>query len=91
MLQKRHFLIWTDHKPLTYAFNRRLDKCSPRQFRHLDYVSQFTTEIKHIPGKQNITADLRSRIEQINVSELDYEKKSTDQELKKLFEGPTNL
>ncbi|XP_008178670.1 uncharacterized protein LOC103307937 [Acyrthosiphon pisum] len=68
MLQGRHFIVWTDHKPLTYAFNQKLDKCSPRQFRHLDYIGQFTTEIKHIPGKENITADLMSRIEQINAA-----------------------
>jgi len=95
MLQGRHFIVWTDHKPLTYAFNQRLDKCSPRQFRHLDYIGQFTTEIKHIPGKQNVTADLMSRIEQINVNKLNYEEISNaqeeDQELKNLLNGSTSL
>ena len=37
-VEGRDFAIYTDHKPLTYAFNQNLDKCSPRQFRHLDYV-----------------------------------------------------
>lgn len=55
------------------------------QFRHLDYIGQFTTEIKHIPGKQNITADLMSRIEQINVNKLNYEDKSTAQDRNQEF------
>jgi len=30
MLEARHFVIFTDHKPLTYAFSQRRDKCSPQ-------------------------------------------------------------
>ncbi|GFX72455.1 retrovirus-related Pol polyprotein from transposon 297 [Trichonephila clavipes] len=30
------------------------DKCSPRQIRQLDFISQFTTNIVHIPGSDNI-------------------------------------
>jgi len=43
-------MIFTDHKTLTYAFTLRCDKCSPRQFKHLDFISQFTTDIRHISG-----------------------------------------
>jgi cleavage and polyadenylation specificity factor subunit 1 len=32
MLEARHFVIFTDHKPITYAFQQKRDKCSPRQF-----------------------------------------------------------
>jgi hypothetical protein len=39
MLEAWHFVIFTDHKPLTYAFSQKRDKCSPRQFNHLDYIS----------------------------------------------------
>jgi cleavage and polyadenylation specificity factor subunit 1 len=48
MLEARHFIIFTDHKPITYAFQLKRDKCSPRQFNHLDFIAQFTTEIRHI-------------------------------------------
>lgn len=61
-LEGRHFVIHTDHKPLTHAFQQRLDKASPRQQRHLEYLSQFTTDIVHIPGEANIPADVLSRI-----------------------------
>jgi cleavage and polyadenylation specificity factor subunit 1 len=39
MLEARHFVMFTDHKPLTYAFNQRRDKCSPWQFNRLDFIS----------------------------------------------------
>jgi cleavage and polyadenylation specificity factor subunit 1 len=80
---------------LIYAFNQKLNKCSPKQFRHLDYIGQFTTEIKHIPGQENLTAHFMSRIEQINMNKLNYEEivkaQEKDPKLKKLLEGITNL
>jgi cleavage and polyadenylation specificity factor subunit 1 len=48
MLEARHFTILTDHKRLTFAFQKKKENCSPRQFNHLDYISQFTTYIRHI-------------------------------------------
>jgi hypothetical protein len=29
MLEARHFVVFTDHKPLTYAFAQRRGKCTP--------------------------------------------------------------
>jgi cleavage and polyadenylation specificity factor subunit 1 len=34
MLEARHFSITTDHKPLTFAFQQKRNKCSPHQFKH---------------------------------------------------------
>ena len=44
-IEGRHFHVLTDHKPLTFAMNTRSDRYSPRQSRHLDYISQFTSII----------------------------------------------
>jgi hypothetical protein len=38
-LEARHYIIFTDHKPITYAFQQKRDTCSPRQFNYLDFVS----------------------------------------------------
>lgn len=79
MIEGRHFVIYTDHKPITFAFCQNKQNCSPRQFNHLDFVSQFTTDIRHISGKQNITADLLTRIEAI-ASPPDFDQLARAQE-----------
>jgi cleavage and polyadenylation specificity factor subunit 1 len=65
ILEARHFTIFTDHKPLTFAFQQKWDKCSPRQFNHLDFIAQSTTDIRHISGQKNIVADALSRVESV--------------------------
>lgn len=65
MLEARHFTVYTDHKPISYAFHERKNNCSPRQFRHLDYIAQFTTDIRHISGKDNVVADTLSRVDEL--------------------------
>ena len=68
----RHFVeghlfhIRTDHKPLTYALSIQSDRHSPRQIRHLDFISQFTSDIRYIKGNDNVVADALSRVE-VNV------------------------
>ncbi|GBP93204.1 Transposon Tf2-6 polyprotein [Eumeta japonica] len=64
MLEARDFVIYTDHKPLCHAFKTRKDKCSPRQYRHLDFISQFSTDIIYLGD--NVVADTLSRIEQLD-------------------------
>ncbi len=63
LLEGRAFHVLTDHKPLTYALHSRSDTHSPRQARHLDYISQYTSHIHHIEGTNNVVADALSRIE----------------------------
>lgn len=67
LLESRKFIIKTDHKPLTFAFQQKLDKASPRQIRRLDLISQFTTDIIHVKGDDDIVADALSRIETITM------------------------
>lgn len=94
MLEARHFTVFTDHKPLCYAFATQKEKCSPRQFRHLDYIAQFTTDIRHISGKDNVVADTLSRIEEISQPidlTLLAQSQKNDLELKQLIQGKTSL
>lgn len=35
MVEATNFVVYTDHKPLCFAFHSRKENCSPRQFRHL--------------------------------------------------------
>jgi hypothetical protein len=63
MLEARHFTVFTYHKPITYGYQQKRDKCSPRQFNHLDFVTQFTTDIRHIFGQDNVVAEALSRVE----------------------------
>jgi hypothetical protein len=65
MLEAPHFTIFTDHKPITFAFQQKRDKCSPRQFNHLDYIAQFTIDMRHISQHDNVVADALSRVESI--------------------------
>ncbi|BHF73292.1 hypothetical protein SprV_0401637300 [Sparganum proliferum] len=61
LLEGREFTIFTDHKPLTFALRSHTDKLNPREIRQLDYISQFTSDIRHIDGSRNEVADALSR------------------------------
>ena len=62
-VEGRIFSVYMDHKPLTYSMFTKSDKRSPRQSRHLAFISQFTTDIRHVHGPLNSVADALSRIE----------------------------
>ncbi|GFY16919.1 transposon Tf2-9 polyprotein [Trichonephila clavipes] len=53
-LEGRNFAIYTDHKPVIYAFTQKHEKCSPCQIRHLDWISQFSMNVRHISGSLNV-------------------------------------
>jgi cleavage and polyadenylation specificity factor subunit 1 len=93
MLEARHFTILTDHKPNTFAFHQKRDKCSPCQFSHLDFISQFTTDIRHISGQDNDVADTLSRVEVVTtlVSHDALAAAQEDDELRTLLGSTTAL
>ncbi|KII61927.1 Transposon Ty3-G Gag-Pol polyprotein [Thelohanellus kitauei] len=86
-LEGRPFVIFTDHKPLVYAFSKITDYKSARQQRHLAAISEYTTEIKHLSGKENVVADALSRIGINSLNALlqgiDYIQMAEDQHSKK--------
>nr|CUU97536.1 hypothetical transcript [Hymenolepis microstoma] len=63
ILKGRQFTISIDHKPLIYAFRDTADHHSPRETRHLDLISQFNSDIRHIDDTSNVAADAMSRME----------------------------
>ncbi|GFS98067.1 hypothetical protein TNCV_2855121 [Trichonephila clavipes] len=82
MVEGRSITLFTDHKPLVYAFKQK-DKCTPRQLRHLDLIGQFTTDIRYLKGSENVVADALSRIHisTINApSVFDFSKMAREQQ-----------
>ena len=60
MLEGRRFQIYTDQKPLTSALMKARDPISNRQWQQLAFISEFATEIAHIPGLDNVIANALS-------------------------------
>ena len=60
MLEGRQFCIYTDHKPLTFALQSRTVRTA-RQIHHLSFIAEFTSDIRHLPGRENAIADSLSR------------------------------
>ena len=98
-IEGRTFTVYTDHKPLTYSLSSTSDRYTPRQIRHLDYISQFTTNIVHINGWANPVANALSRMEtnSVTVSQprVDFEEialaQKDDAESKQLTESNSSL
>ncbi|GBP69744.1 Transposon Tf2-8 polyprotein [Eumeta japonica] len=88
ILKARDFVIYTDHKSLCHAFKTCKDKCSPRQYRYLDFISQFSTDIRHISVRDNVVGYKLSRIEQLD-NVVDFMKlanaQESDPELKQIL------
>ncbi|GBM83303.1 Retrovirus-related Pol polyprotein from transposon opus [Araneus ventricosus] len=94
MLKGREVVIYTNHKPLVFAFTRKHDNSTTRQIRYLELISQFTTNILYAAGRDNVVADTFSRISQINLLNLNdfsglAEDQFSDPELQSLMDsGP---
>ncbi|KAL7292017.1 hypothetical protein TKK_0014301 [Trichogramma kaykai] len=93
VLEGGQFCIYTDHKPLIFMFARNKEKLPPIQLNHISFIAQFSTDIRHIKGNDNIVADTLSRIEAISF--LDYnalaESQQSDSELHNLRQSSTSL
>ncbi|GFN78983.1 Pol polyprotein [Plakobranchus ocellatus] len=70
----RSFTAYTDHKPLIGAMSKLSDPWTSRQQRHLAFISEFSTDIRHVSGKSNVVADCLSRAALSNVDlGIDYD------------------
>lgn len=88
-LEGRQFVIFTDHKPLTYAMTTNSSSRLPHEERYLKYISQFTTDIRHINGSENTVADALSRVDALAGIDLSAiaEDQATDEQLKALMKS----
>jgi len=96
LLEGRDFTAFTDHKPLVAAMCKVSDPWSARQQRHLSFISEFTTNVQHISGKENVVADCLSRAPIDNVSiGIDYkamaEAQANSEEVQAYLTAITNL
>ncbi len=55
------FQLWTDHKPLVTALSHVSTPISPRQQRHLAFISEFNVQLLYLPGLKTVVADFLSR------------------------------
>lgn len=59
-LEGRNFTIYTNHKLLTTTMSTSFDKYTSHKIWNLKYLSQFSTDIWHVKGKDNAVADMLS-------------------------------
>ncbi|KAJ8409400.1 hypothetical protein AAFF_G00228010 [Aldrovandia affinis] len=80
LLEGRTFTAFVDHKPLALAMAMVKEPWSARQQRQLAFVSEFTTDIQHVAGKDNVVADCLSRsiVDAVNLG-VDYGQMAADQ------------
>ena len=92
MLEGRQFVVLSDHKPLSFALRTNSARHSPREMRQLDFLSQFSCEIRHVKGAENVVADTLSRVHLAAVSRSSPDfadiaaAQQDDQELRELRE-----
>uniref|UniRef100_A0A1X7VGM7 Reverse transcriptase RNase H-like domain-containing protein n=1 Tax=Amphimedon queenslandica TaxID=400682 RepID=A0A1X7VGM7_AMPQE len=84
-IEGRAFTVYTDHKPLTYSINTMPKRSLPQRARHLDYISQITSDIRYTKGINNPAADTLSRVElnqvETNPPNIDIEAMAADRYL----------
>ena len=80
LLEGRRFTAFVDHKPLTFAMAKTTEPWSARQQRQLSAISEFTTDIQHVAGKDNLVADClsRARVNSVHLG-VDYTAMAADQ------------
>jgi len=64
--------------------------CRVHQGRHLEFIGQFTTDIRYIKGRNNVVADALSRIEKISLAvsiETLAEAQEEDEEIQEIMKN----
>ena len=66
-VDERSFTFFSDHKPFVHALSSRGEPIIPTRSRPMSYISEFTNDVRHLHGDQNVVADALSRVEINNV------------------------
>ncbi len=61
LLEGPQFRLLTYHKPLVTSLFRTTPSWSARQQQQLSFITEFTSDIRHTPGQENVVADALSR------------------------------
>ena len=56
-VDERSFTLFSDYKPFVHAFYSRGEPIIPRRSRQMSYISEFTNDVRHLLGDQNVVAD----------------------------------
>ena len=51
-LEGQEFIVYMDHKPLTFCISKISDPWTNRQQQHLACISEFSTDIRQVKGKK---------------------------------------
>lgn len=89
------FIIFTDHKPLTNAFTLSKATYSVRETCHLVFLAEFSTDLRHMKGADNIRANTLSRVSSLAMTQFMLqclvELQEHNQELRILRSSPSSL
>ena len=78
-LAGENFTVFTDHRLLTTAIHSRNPTWSASQHRHFAEISDMTTDLQHISGKNNVVTDALSWVFTIVNLPIDWSTFPTDQ------------
>lgn len=83
LIEGQNLIIYTDHKPLSFAFTKSgTNRETSRRTRQIMFISEFSSDIRHISGHNNIVADTLSRIETItSPTTIDFAELAVAQEV----------
>ena len=60
-VDSHQFIVYTDHAPMCHALFTRSRHSSSPQLRHLDFISQFTSDERYIKEEHKLVSDCLSR------------------------------
>ncbi|KAL5494406.1 hypothetical protein EMCRGX_G015736 [Ephydatia muelleri] len=90
-VEGRVFHLLNDHKPLTFALASNSASYTPRQARHLDFISQFTSDVRHVKGEDALSRFTVDALVLKDIDGLDFHNvayaQQSDPEIRQIMDG----